>query len=61
MAKLIVRKPSGEIQQMLDLSSLDERNVQRRVAELRACYPYPFTIDQSQIEAARAASRARAA
>jgi hypothetical protein len=60
-ATLIVRKPGGEIAQIVDLSSLDDANVTAQVNALRARFPVDYKIDESQVEAARAAWRARAA
>lgn len=60
-ATLIVRKPGGGIAQMIDLSSLDDANVSEQVRSLRARWPADHEIDQSQVEAARAAMRSRAA
>jgi hypothetical protein len=58
-AKLIVRKPNKDIAQIVDLSSLDEANVDEQVRCLRKRIPSDYEIDQSQIEAARNAMRAQ--
>ena len=59
-AKIIVKKPNGNIAQLFDVSSLDEAHVNKQVQLLRDRWPVGYTIDMSQVEAARAAM-ARAA